>query len=191
MSLVKVFLNRCLIAISLIGLRLILFIILIQKSVCPVVRQDRLILQLVGKKLAVGDGFLLALGFELRHLFRRIVVLSENSGEHILKGFQSLFVHHMLRYFSAATPDFIQASTSLILNFHSLPIFVAGISLFSIHAKTVSRLTPRYSQISFIEHQRSTFKSIFRPHFRVDIKPQHNYTADREENQCFLPIYRE
>ena len=31
------------------------------------------------------------------------------------------------------------------------------------------RLT-RYSQVSFIEHQRSTFKSIFRPHFRVDIK---------------------
>ena len=59
-----------------------------------------------------------ALGFELRHLFRRIVVLLQDSGEHILKGFQSLFVHHVLRYFSAATPDFIQASTSLILNFH-------------------------------------------------------------------------
>ena len=29
-------------------------------------------------------------------------------------------------YFSAATPDFIHASTSLILNFHSLPIFVGG-----------------------------------------------------------------
>lgn len=133
----------------------------IHQPVSPIIGQHRLKLQLVGKKLAVGCGFLLALGFELRHLFRRIVVLLQDSGEHILKGFQSLFVHHVLRYFSAATPDFIQASTSLILNFQSLPIFMAGISLFSIQARTVSRLTPRYSQISFMEYQRSTSKSIF------------------------------
>lgn len=144
--------------------------LLIHQPVSPIIGQHRLKLQLVGKKLAVGCGFLLALGFELRHLFRRIVVLLQDSGEHILKGFQSLFVHHVLRYFSAATPDFIQASTSLILNFHSLPIFVAGISLLSIQASTVSRLTPRYSQISFMEYQRSIFESIFSPHFQVDIK---------------------
>lgn len=125
--------------------------------------QHRLKLHLISKKLAVGDGFLLAIGFELCHLFHRIVILLEDGGEHIFKGFQSFFIHVAPRYFSAATPDFIQASTSLILNFHSLPIFVAGIFLFSIHASTVSRLTPRYSQISFIEHQRSTFKSIFSP----------------------------
>jgi hypothetical protein len=35
-------------------------------------------------------------------------------------------------YFSAATPDFIKVSTSLILNFYNLPIFVAGIALLSI-----------------------------------------------------------
>ena len=158
--------------------------VILYKPIRPIIGQHSLKLQLTCKKLAVGDGFLFALSFELRHLFRCIVVLPEDGGEHILKGFQSLFVHHVLRYFSAATPDFIQASTSLILNFHSLPIFVAGISLFSIQARTVSRLTPRYSQISFIEYQRSTFKSIFYcPHFRVDIKIHYNYTADREENQ--------
>ena len=70
----------------------------------------------------------------------------------------------MLRlYCSAATPDFIHASTSLILNFHSLPIFAAGMPLLSIQASTVSRLTPRYSQISFMEHQRSMQASIDKP----------------------------
>ena len=59
-----------------------------------------------------------------------------------------------------ATPDFIQASTSLTLNFQRRPIFAAGILLFSIQASTVSRLTPRYSQISFIEYQRSMVGSI-------------------------------
>ena len=39
-------------------------------------------------------------------------------------------------------------------------IFAAGIFLFSIQASTVSRLTPRYSQISFIEYQRSMVGSM-------------------------------
>ena len=133
----------------------------IHQPVSPIIGQHRLKLQFIGEKLVVGDGFLLTFGFEFCHLFRRIVILLQDGGEHISKDFQSLFIHRAPRYFSAATPDFIQASTSLILNFHSLPIFVAGISLLSIQASTVSRLTPRYSQISFIEHQRSTFKSIF------------------------------
>lgn len=50
--------------------------------------------------------------------------------------------------------------TSLTLNFQRRPIFAAGIFLFSIQASTVSRLTPRYSQISFIEYQRSMLESI-------------------------------
>ena len=56
-------------------------------------------------------------------------------------------------------PDFIQASTSLTLNFHSLPIFAAGILRRSIQSRTVSRLTPKYSIISFIEYQRSRLKN--------------------------------
>lgn len=79
-------------------------------------------------------------------------------------------------YLSAAAPDFIQVSTSLILNFHSLPIFVAGISLLAIQASTVSRLTPRYSQISFIEYQRSMLESILKPHFQVDLLIHNSYT---------------
>ena len=135
--------------------------------------------------------FLVALGFELRH-FPVVSSYCLKMAESISSNaFSLFFVRDAARYFSAATPDFIQESTSLILNFHSLPIFVAGISLFPIHAKTVSRLTPRYSQISFIEHQRSTFKSIFHPHFWVDIKIQYNYAASRKENQCFLSIYEE
>lgn len=150
--------------------------IILQNPVSPIIGQHRLKLQLVGEKLAVGDGFFFAFGFELCHHFCRIFILLKNSGEHIFKGFQSLFVHCALHYFSAATPDFIHASTSLILNFHSLPIFVAGISLLSIQASTVSRLTPRYSQISFMEYQRSIFESIFSPHFQVDTIIQNNYT---------------
>ena len=38
--------------------------------------------------------------------------------------------------------------------------FAAGIFLFSIQSSTVSRLTPRYSQISFVEYQRSMLESI-------------------------------
>ena len=63
-------------------------------------------------------------------------------------------------YLSAAIPDFIQASISLTLNFQRRPIFAAGIFLLSIQSSTVSRLTPRYSHISFIEYQRSMLESI-------------------------------
>ena len=140
-----------------------LLFLLIQQPISPIIGQHRLKLQFIGKKQAVGDGFLFARSFELCHLFCRIVILLQNGDEHILKGFQSLFVHGVPRYFPAATPDFIQASTSLILNFHSLPIFVAGIFLFSIQARTVSRLTPRSTSVPHSNPFRC-------PHFRADIK---------------------
>lgn len=58
-------------------------------------------------------------------------------------------------YFSSVCPDLIQASTSLILNFHVRPTLTPGIPRFSIHDNAVSRVMPRYSEISFMEHQRS------------------------------------
>ena len=75
---------------------------------------------------------------------------------------------HLKRHHFTDSPDFIHASTSLILNLHSRPILVAGILRFSIQLSTVSRLTPRYSAISFIEYHRSTFRSMKTPRFQTN-----------------------
>ena len=48
----------------------------------------------------------------------------------------------------------------LLFGYHYYCLLYTSIFLFSIQASTVSRLTPRYSQISFIEYQRSMVGSI-------------------------------
>lgn len=96
----------------------------------------------------------------------------------------------IFRYLSAATPDFIHASTSLILNFHSLPILAAGISLRSIQSRTVSRLTPKYSIISFIEYQRSRLLSIVKPSVFTKIQYYNiYYTTFFEISQGLIGVY--
>lgn len=49
--------------------------IILQKSVSPIIGQHRLKLQLIGKKLAIGNSFFFALRFELRHLFYSLIIL--------------------------------------------------------------------------------------------------------------------
>ena len=57
--------------------------------------------------------------------------------------------------YSAALPLFIHSSTSLGLYFQPRPTLWAGMPFSFIQVSKVSRVTPRYAHISFVENQRS------------------------------------